>query len=635
MLRGAVEAVLRAVGNSFFCDRVSSALLILLAFLTFSPQRAAYSLVGAAAALGLSRLLRLREELVVSGYCGFNGVLVGLYWPMFQPVSWRSLLALVVAAGLSGPLTVLLFRLLSESRLNLPILALPSLAVIWPACLLLPRWKIAWLPFHDILPENRLPAGLLAALQQGPWATYGVEIDWSLWLSRVLHQLPALVLFAIAFALHSRIIARSALAGLFGGYLLAVLLAGPQAWSDPSWAWFRVVTAPFVAIALNGFFLAPSRRTALYTVLAVIASLGVWVGCSLLLFPLGLPPLTAPFALTTLLFLLPIKLLAGGSPVSRDPYPVPLVQITSPEAAARWLEDQRMAEEFWHSLTLGDRAHWRLDMSRKIDRAAQLFLGANRIVAFTGAGISTESGIPDYRTEFLTWKKYDTEHFRFERFLASPVSREKYWEMSQDFYLLIQKAKPNPAHLALAELELEGKLLGIITQNVDRLHQKAGNSEERIVELHGSELTVSCLKCRRTYSREEIYHWILNGVKVPYCTSCQGILKPDSVAFGQPMPYAASQRAFQMTMACDLFLIVGSSLQVQPAALLPWKAREAGAKLVIVNLHPTQYDQHADVVIRQRAGKALPAILERMKRLQALVDVVPQAPGGPTGAAPR
>jgi len=385
------------------------------------------------------------------------------------------------------------------------------------------------------------------------------------------------------------------------------------------WWTYSAITAPLVTVALSGYFLALSRWTKIYAGFAAVLSFLTWIGFNYLLPLAGIPALTGPFVLSTLAFLVPLKLLAKGSPLSRDPYPVPLIQTGSPEKVLRWLEDERMAEEFWSNLMLPAQPEWRLDMRKKIDRAAQLLLSARRVVAFTGAGISTESHIPDYRTDFLVWKKYDTQHFRFERFIASEESRAKYWEMSQDFYLVIQKALPNPAHLALAELEIEQKLLAIITQNVDQLHQRAGNSASRVIELHGSELTVSCLQCGRSYPRSEVYHWILNGVKVPYCTSCQGMLKPDSVAFGQPMPMEASRRSFQAAVEADLMIIIGSTVQVQPAALLPWKAKEAGAKLIIINLTPTHYDQHADVVIRGRAGKILPEILARYYRLKTLV----------------
>jgi NAD-dependent deacetylase len=302
--------------------------------------------------------------------------------------------------------------------------------------------------------------------------------------------------------------------------------------------------------------------------------------------------------------------------------PVPLVYVHSPATARKWRDDLDLANRYWQFVAPEQHTrNWEGDMRSRINRAADLILKSSSIVAFTGAGVSTESGIPDYRTGFLHWKKYDTRHFTFERFATSEESRAKYWEMSQDFYLLIKQAQPNRAHLALAELEQMGKLRGIITQNVDRLHHKAGVSAEKIIELHGNELFVTCLNCGRKYRREEIYDWILNGVKVPYCLECQGLLKPDSIAFGQPQPLEVSRRALELTLHCDLMIIMGTSLLVQPAALLPWKALESGARLIIINLSSTVYDQHADVIIRKPAADAMGKIMDRIREAGYYIQV--------------
>lgn len=302
--------------------------------------------------------------------------------------------------------------------------------------------------------------------------------------------------------------------------------------------------------------------------------------------------------------------------------PVPLIYVNTPETAESWVKDLEIAEHYWQIVAPREQPNnWEGDMKSRIDKAVDLILKSKSIVAFTGAGISTESSIPDYRTGTIHWKKYDTRHFRWEAFNMSEESRAKYWEMSQDFYLLIKHARPNPAHMAFVELEKMGKLNGIITQNVDRLHQKAGVSAEKILEIHGNELFVTCLNCGRKYTREEIYEWILNGVKVPYCLKCQGLLKPDSIAFGQPMPLQVSRRAWDMVMNCDLMIIMGTSLLVQPAALLPWKAVENGAKLMIVNLTSTVYDEHADVLIRAGTGKTMQKILSRIDTVKYYVQL--------------
>jgi len=253
---------------------------------------------------------------------------------------------------------------------------------------------------------------------------------------------------------------------------------------------------------------------------------------------------------------------------------------------------------------------------RRIESAVAALTTANHVVALTGAGLSTESGIPDYRSGIIDWQVYDPEELTYERFLADESARKTYWKMSQDFYLLLREARPGRGHLALAELERSGKLLGVITQNVDRLHQRAGISPEKVVEIHGNEFGVTCLNCAATYSRDEIYRWVLHGTEVPYCLHCQGgFLKPDSIAFGQPMILAASQSALEMIDRCDLLLVCGTSLTVEPVSSLVARAVANGARLVIVNYQATDFDAVSDVILRGGVGALLDRMVKGFSRL--------------------
>jgi NAD-dependent deacetylase len=186
--------------------------------------------------------------------------------------------------------------------------------------------------------------------------------------------------------------------------------------------------------------------------------------------------------------------------------------------------------------------------------------------------------------------------------------------MATEFYEPIKTAQPNPAHLAIAELERLGKLDRVITQNIDGLHFKAGNSEERVIQLHGTVLFVSCLSCKKKYDRDEIQQRILKGQKAPRCDACGGFLKPATISFGQSMPERETQEAYDRSSTCDLFIVVGSSLVVQPAASMPLVAKRNGARLAIINRDPTPYDGLADVVIRGQAGSVMAAILEYVKK---------------------
>ncbi len=253
-------------------------------------------------------------------------------------------------------------------------------------------------------------------------------------------------------------------------------------------------------------------------------------------------------------------------------------------------------------------------LEEQIQRVVDWIRASRKIIVFTGAGVSTESGIPDFRSPGGVWQKYNPEDFYYQKFLAGEEAREKYWQMSKEFYGPIRQAQPNAAHRAVVELEKMGKLDCVITQNVDFLHQRAGTSPEKVIELHGTAISVSCLSCRKKYPREEIQSWLMKGVRVPRCEACQGILKPDTVAFGQPMPPKETGEAFQRARACDLFMVIGSSLVVQPAASVPLEARESGAKLVIINRDRTPLDSMADGVLSGSAGEVMRRIMETLGR---------------------
>jgi NAD-dependent deacetylase len=253
-------------------------------------------------------------------------------------------------------------------------------------------------------------------------------------------------------------------------------------------------------------------------------------------------------------------------------------------------------------------------MKDQIEKVAQWIVHSKRVVVFAGAGLSTESGIPDFRSPGGVWDRYNPEDFYFQNFMASEASREKYWQMATEMYEPMKKAQPNLAHLAIADLERLGKLDCIITQNVDGLHHKAGNSEEKILELHGTAMHVACMQCQKRYDREKVQQRWRNGEKAPRCGDCGGPLKPATISFGQSMPERETQESYQRSSACDLFIVIGSSLVVQPAASMPLVAKRNGAKLVIINRDPTSFDDSADMTIHGQAGSIMAGILENVKK---------------------
>ncbi|MCK4304749.1 MAG: NAD-dependent deacylase [Candidatus Eisenbacteria sp.] len=240
-------------------------------------------------------------------------------------------------------------------------------------------------------------------------------------------------------------------------------------------------------------------------------------------------------------------------------------------------------------------------------RARQLVGQASRMVAFTGAGISAESGIPTYRdAENSLWKAYDPQKtVQIDFFLRDPAP---FWRFFRDLrYKAISAAKPNPGHLALAEMERAGKLSAIITQNIDGLHQAAGS--QRVIELHGNTRRIGCLNCSGSFTMETVYQ-LLEKELPPRCPECGGMLKPKVVFFGEALPQEALMDAARYSTTCDLLIAVGSSLQVYPAAALPERARASGAKLIIINKTPTPFDYLADALLHQAAGEVLPVLAE-------------------------
>lgn len=235
---------------------------------------------------------------------------------------------------------------------------------------------------------------------------------------------------------------------------------------------------------------------------------------------------------------------------------------------------------------------------------------SNAIVFFTGAGISTESGVPDFRSPGGVWTKY--QPVLYQDFLASESARFQHWQLKKATYELFKAVKPNLAHYAICEFEKRGQLLGLITQNIDGLHKIAGTSDEKLVELHGTDRLVTCLECGKRYEPADVYEDLSEKFTAPTCGDCGGLLKSANVSFGQSMPLAAMQRAQRLSEEGDIFVVLGSSLQVHPAASFPVIAKRRGALLAIVNRDPTPLDDIADFVDHGAIG-------EFFSRLQPLI----------------
>ena len=243
-------------------------------------------------------------------------------------------------------------------------------------------------------------------------------------------------------------------------------------------------------------------------------------------------------------------------------------------------------------------------------RAVSLIRGASAIVAMTGAGISTESGIPDYRGPGGVWETQTPP--TIGDFLENPETRQAFWQRRLVDYPKLAAREPNAGHIALADLERRGTLLAIVTQNIDGLHQKAGNSERRVIELHGNAHLLRCVVCGTVFRAEEIQRRLEAGETEPACAVCGGILRSGTVLFGDPLPQDSLVTSVAVAKACDVMIVVGSSLVVNPAARLPEIARQTGASLIVINRTETPVDHLADVHILGEAGPTLSEIVRRL-----------------------
>ncbi len=243
-----------------------------------------------------------------------------------------------------------------------------------------------------------------------------------------------------------------------------------------------------------------------------------------------------------------------------------------------------------------------------IKKTAQVIHRSNKVVAFTGAGISVESGIPDFRGAGGLWERYDpSEYATIEAFHANP---QKVWTMLKEMGSLLEGSKPNPAHQALARLEEMGHVRSVITQNIDNLHQDAGN--KRVIEFHGTHRELVCLNCGRLYDREEVRLETLP----PRCR-CTGVLKPNVVFFGESIPWGAHLEAQQEAKNCEVMLVIGTSAVVSPACDIPVMAKQRGATIVEMNLEETPLTRYiSDWILIGPASLILPSVLEQIRSME-------------------
>ncbi len=244
------------------------------------------------------------------------------------------------------------------------------------------------------------------------------------------------------------------------------------------------------------------------------------------------------------------------------------------------------------------------DIQFAVASLREMFAAAETVVPFTGAGISTECGIPDFRSPGGLWAR--TKPIPYDLFVSSQDMRDEAWRRRFAMERYFSAAEPGRGHRALASMHRAGKIPAVVTQNVDNLHQRSGFSADRVVELHGNTTYAVCLDCDQRYELGWIHEkFEAAGERAPDCMSCGGYIKTATVSFGQSMPQDALRRADELAQDCDLFVSIGSSLVVWPAAGMPLRAKQNGARLVIINREPTEFDEIADLVVRSDIGEVL------------------------------
>ena len=246
------------------------------------------------------------------------------------------------------------------------------------------------------------------------------------------------------------------------------------------------------------------------------------------------------------------------------------------------------------------------DINKSIKEFKSAIEGSKKIVGFTGAGISTESGIPDYRSKGGIWDKFQPVYY--EEFVSDENKRLLYWQRKQELWNDLSKATPNKGHMFFKKLYDDGKLAGIITQNIDGLHEKSGLPNDLIVNLHGSNLEVTCLDCKFTVPSEEVFEGLNLERGIPLCPECNGLFKPNTISFGQQLRQEDLDRANGLAISCDMMIVVGSTLVVQPASSIPSIAKAKGAQLAIITLSETPLDHYADFLFHLKMEDFLSAI---------------------------
>lgn len=566
-----------------------------------SARLTIYSFLGALAAIYSSWLAKEDKHYLRQGISGYCGAVFGVFWSWYFQISLPALALFLILALFLTPVRHALIRHMLYGRFSFPIMTIPSVLMFYLAIII-----IYWLVFSaTLIPPHGIYA-LAEDISPPLFAISSLEGN-ELYTYIQKNYIHAFVIILIGILIHSRISAVMAVVGVIFGILLCGFVPAYLKTGQEIFLGFNAFPA---AVALFGIFFVPGWRMFIFTVAALWVCAFIWIIVGYAFKFINLPFLTIPFNLTIIL-----SLIMARRPLMHrlGVFAVPFHMISSPENI-RKLCGEKPRQGGWISRLRQALSNFTNLKKKRAEESMLLdvMVKAKRISIVSGAGTSTESGIPDFSDGSCYWKIYGADEFTFTNYLERAEVRQKYWLMQMDFSALIKRAKPNNIHRAAKFLENIGKLQLILTQNVDGLFQKAGVNPETVIELHGNIEAALCSKCKTPYPINHAENIVRSGNYSVLCPNCSGLIKPSIVLMGEELNGDRFGKAVFGLLSSDLIVIIGTSLRMEPIAYLVDMAVGRGIKAVFINTDPTDRDGLASLVIYRRAGKLLKTIMSRM-----------------------
>lgn len=585
------DVILRSYGQVLFADNSLTGICMISAIGIISSRNLVFSFLGAVIASVFARALRKDKRYILHGIFGFTGVMLGIFWSWYFYFSAVSVVLFALMVILAVFLQSAMMKLLSNGRFNLPVMSLPGafIFILFLSVSYALAAKGVSFPFISSGAETRItaePEGLLNILM-----SYNLHV-WGIIFLGIL--------------INSRISFGSGLFFVTAGYLLTITTPFFTDINRDLFLGFNILP---VSVAVLGVFIVATKSAFFYSIFAFLLCSALTLVLNKYLSPLYIPFFTLPFNLTVIALLMLSKTI---NPESSGLFPVRLASVTTPEkilkeheAARNSLDSLNFEYPFRHSqgtiYSMGEKG----ESGRFLD----IIKAADKISILSGAGTSTDSGIPDFRGNSGFWDNFSAQDFTYQNFMADIEIRKRYWAMDRIFYRMVMESGPNETHRAIKRIEKMGKLACIVTQNVDGLFQLAGVDPAKVIEIHGTIQRVRCINCATSYRREDITAILNGGCDIPSCKRCNGHLKPETILMGETIEKSLIGEALFRILTSDLLIVIGTSLMVDPVASIPELAWQKGVRIIIINLSKTPKDGLADMIIRKNSAKFFKEIL--------------------------